>query len=139
IAEIDDEGFVTITDRKKDILVTAGGKNVAPANLENDLKAHPEISQVLVLGDRRPFVAALGTLDPDATSGLSEGQKHARVQQIVDEVKSERSRFEQVTRFVIRPADFSMEEGEITPTLKLKRGVVLDHFAAQVDEIYSAS
>ena len=67
IAEIDADGFVTITDRKKDILVTAGGKNVAPANIENDLKVHREISQALVVGDRRPFVAALVTLDPDAT------------------------------------------------------------------------
>ena len=71
IAEIDADGFVTITDRKKDILVTAGGKNVAPANIENDLKAHREISQALVIGDRRPFVAALVTLDPDATAGLT--------------------------------------------------------------------
>ena len=72
VAEIDEEGFVTITDRKKDILVTAGGKNVAPANIENDLKAHLEISQAIVIGDRRPFVAALVTLDPDATAALAD-------------------------------------------------------------------
>ena len=79
IAEIDDEGFVTITDRKKDILVTAGGKNVAPANLENELKAHREISQAIVIGDRRPFVAALVTLDPEATAGLTDdGEKRSR-------------------------------------------------------------
>ena len=137
VAEIDGEGFVTITDRKKDILVTAGGKNVAPANIENDLKAYREISQALVIGDRRPFVAALVTLDPDATSALTEEQKNTRVQEIVDEVNRERSRFEQIKRFVILSRDFSMDEGEVTPTLKLKRRVVLDHFAPEIDSIYS--
>jgi long-chain acyl-CoA synthetase len=137
IAEIDDEGFVTITDRKKDILVTAGGKNVAPANLENDLKAYAEISHALVIGDRRPFVAALVTLDPDVTAALSDEQKHARVREIVDAVNRDRSRFEQIKRFAILPRDFSMDEGEVTPTLKLKRRVVLDHFASEVETIYS--
>ena len=137
IAEIDAEGFVTITDRKKDILVTAGGKNVAPANIESELKVHREISQALVIGDRRPFIAALVTLDPDATAGLTDEQKHQRVQQIVDEVNRERSRFEQIKRFVILARDFSMEEGEVTPTLKLKRNVVLEHFAPEIDSIYS--
>jgi long-chain acyl-CoA synthetase len=137
IAEIDDEGFVTITDRKKDILVTAGGKNIAPANLENDLKAHPEISHALVIGDRRPFVAALVTLDPDVTASLDDEQKHARVQVIVDTVNRDRSRYEQIKRFAILPRDFSMDEGEVTPTLKLKRRVVLDHFAADVESIYA--
>jgi long-chain acyl-CoA synthetase len=137
VAEIDGEGFVTITDRKKDILVTAGGKNVAPANIENDLKAYREISQALVIGDRRPFVAALVTLDPDATSALTDEQKNTRLQEIVDEVNRERSRFEQIKRFVILSRDFSMDEGEVTPTLKLKRRVVLDHFAPEIDSIYS--
>jgi long-chain acyl-CoA synthetase len=137
IAEIDDEGFVTITDRKKDILVTAGGKNVAPANLENDLKAHAEISHALVIGDRRPFVAALVTLDPDVTAALTDERKQARVQEIVDAVNRDRSRYEQIKRFAILPRDFSMDEGEVTPTLKLKRRVVLDHFASEVETIYS--
>jgi long-chain acyl-CoA synthetase len=136
VAEIDADGFVTITDRKKDILVTAGGKNVAPANLENDLKAHREISQVLVIGDRRPFVAALVTLDPDAVAELTDEQKQQRVQEIVDEVNRERSRFEQIKRFVILPRDFSMDQGEVTPTMKLKRRVVLDNFAPEIDSIY---
>jgi long-chain acyl-CoA synthetase len=138
IAEIDGEGFVTITDRKKDILITAGGKNVAPANLENDLKTHPEISQALVIGDGRPFVAALVTLDPEVTANLSTEQQQSRVQEIVDGVNRDRSRFEQIKRFVILPRDFSMDEGEVTPTLKLKRRVVLDHFASEVDSIYSS-
>jgi long-chain acyl-CoA synthetase len=137
IAEIDADGFVTITDRKKDILITAGGKNVAPANIENELKAHREISQALVIGDRRPFVAALVSLDADAVAGMTEAEKLARVQEIVDDVNKERSRFEQVKRFVVLPRDLSMEEGEVTPTLKLKRQVVFEHFAGEIDSIYS--
>jgi len=137
IAEIDDDGFVTITDRKKDILVTAGGKNVAPANIENDLKAHREISQAIVIGDRRPFVAALVTLDPDTTAALSDERKRERVQEIVDEANRERSRFEQIKRFVILERDFSMDEDEVTPTLKLKRQVVLEHFAPEIDSLYA--
>jgi long-chain acyl-CoA synthetase len=137
IAEIDDDGFVTITDRKKDILVTAGGKNVAPANIENDLKTHREISQALVIGDRRPFIAALVTLDPDATAGMTEERKRERVQEIVDDVNRDRSRFEQIKRFAILSRDFSMDEGEVTPTLKLKRGVVLEHFASDVETLYA--
>src|SRR5207244_11907181 len=80
VARVDADGFVTITDRKKDIIVTAGGKNVAPQNLENELKTAKEISQALVIGDRRPYVAALVTLDPDAAAGLSSEQQQARVQ-----------------------------------------------------------
>ncbi len=136
IATIDDDGFVTITDRKKDILVTAGGKNVAPQNLENDLKMHAEISQALVVGDRRPFVAALVTLD-EAAAGLSAEQRDARVQEIVDSVNRERSRYEQIKKFVILPRDFSADEDEITPTLKLKRRVCLEHFATEVEALYS--
>jgi long-chain acyl-CoA synthetase len=138
IAEIDDEGFVTITDRKKDILVTAGGKNVAPANLENDLKAHKEISQALVIGDKRPYVAALITLDPEGSAGLSEDEKRPRVQEIVDDVNRERSRYEQIKRFTILPRDFSAEEDEVTPTLKLKRRVAQEHFAREIDALYAA-
>lgn len=138
IAEIDEDGFVTITDRKKDILVTAGGKNVAPANLENDLKAHKEVSQALVVGDKRPYVAALITLDPEGSAGLGDDEKRPRVQEIVDEVNRERSRFEQIKRFTILPRDFSAEEDELTPTLKLKRSVCREHFAAEIDALYAA-
>ena len=137
IASIDDDGFVTITDRKKDLLVTAGGKNVAPQNLENDLKTHAEISQALVVGDKRPFVAALVTLEEDSVRGLDNEQKQARVQQIVDEVNAERSRFEQIKKFAILPRDFSAEQGEVTPTLKLKRRVCQEHFAAEIEQLYS--
>jgi Long-chain acyl-CoA synthetases (AMP-forming) len=138
IAEIDVEGFVTITDRKKDILITAGGKNVAPANIENDLKAHKEISQALVVGDKRPYVAALITLDPEGGAGLGHDEKRPRVQEIVDDVNRERSRYEQIKRFTILHRDFSAEEDELTPTLKLKRRVCQEHFAAEIDALYAA-
>jgi len=150
IAEIDADGFVRITDRKKDILVTAGGKNVAPQNIENDLKASRYVSQALVVGDRRPYVAALLTLEQDeirrwaAEHGVDggmetlagDGRVHALMQEIVDTVNADRSRFEQLKRFAILPRDFTMEDGEITPTLKLKRRVVLEHFADAVEELY---
>jgi long-chain acyl-CoA synthetase len=89
-----------------------------------------------VVGDKRPFVAALLTLDEEATAGLTEEQRQARAQEIVDEVNRERSRFEQIKKFTILPRDFSAEEGEITPTLKLKRRVCLEHFATEVDALY---
>ena len=151
IGTLDEDGFLHITDRKKDILVTAGGKNVAPQNIENDLKTSKYVSQALVVGDRRPYVAALITLDEAeirhwaAEQGLDGdlAELSARtdvqelVQGIVDEANRERSRYEQVKRFVILPRDFTMEAGEITPTLKLRRRAVLEHFEAQVDELYA--
>src|SRR5206468_5907124 len=119
VGEIDADGFVTITDRKKDILVTAGGKNVAPQNIENALKASRYVSQALVVGDRKPYVTALITLDEEARP--QNGDVAALIQSVVDDVNEELSRFEQIKRFAILPRDFSPEEGEVTPTLKLKR------------------
>jgi long-chain acyl-CoA synthetase len=133
VGEIDEDGFVTITDRKKDILVTAGGKNVAPQNLENALKTHPIVSQALVVGDRRPYVAALITLAEDVPVDGVEAQ----MQQVVDDVNRDLSRYEQIKRFAILPRDFSPEEGEVTPTLKLKRRVCQEHFAAEIEALYS--
>ena len=133
VGEIDEDGFVTITDRKKDILVTAGGKNVAPQNLENALKTHPIVSQALVVGDRRAYVTALITLAEDVPTEGSEEE----VQRVVDEVNEDLSRFEQIKRFTILPRDFSAEEGEVTPTLKLKRRVCQEHFADEIEALYS--
>jgi long-chain acyl-CoA synthetase len=153
IATIDDDGFVTITDRKKDIIVTAGGKNIAPQNLENDLKTSRFVSQALVVGDRRPYPAALITLDSAElgnwarTQGLA-GDVPALVRSpevqelvsgVVDEVNRERSRYEQIKRFAILDRDFEMERGEVTPTLKLRRRVVLEHFADEVDSLYDGA
>jgi long-chain acyl-CoA synthetase len=151
IGEIDDDGFITITDRKKDLIVTAGGKNVAPQNLENDLKTSKYVSQALVVGDRQPYIAALITLDPEAVPawaaerGLStdlavlsqSDEVRELIQGVVDAANAERSRYEQIKRFTILPRDFTMDDDELTPTLKLKRRVVADHFATELDELYA--
>jgi long-chain acyl-CoA synthetase len=138
VGHIDDDGFLVITDRKKDIIVTAGGKNVAPQNLENDLKAHRIVSQAVIIGDRRPYVAALVTVDPDAVDGLSEEAVRTAVQAAVEAVNTDRSGFEQIKRFHVLPREFSIEEDEVTPTLKLRRKVILDHFAGEIDALYAA-
>jgi len=151
IAEIDDDGFVSITDRKKDILVTAGGKNIAPQNLENDLKGSRYISQALVVGDRKPYPAALITLDAeeigkwaaehgrrgDVAALAVDEQVVGLVQGAVDKVNAHRSRYEQIKRFTILPRDFTMDDDEVTPTLKLRRTIVLEHFAADVEALYA--
>jgi long-chain acyl-CoA synthetase len=151
IGEIDADGFITITDRKKDLIVTAGGKNVAPQNLENDLKTSKYVSQALVVGDRQPYIAALITLDPESVpawaaerglttdlASLSQSDEvRELIQGVVDGANAERSRYEQIKRFTILPRDFTMDDDELTPTLKLKRRVVADHFAAQLDELYA--
>ena len=151
VAEIDDDGFIRITDRKKDIIVTAGGKNVAPQNLENDLKTSKYVSQALVIGDRKPYIAALITLDTDEVpkwareqgidGGIGELARDERVrdliQGVVDEVNAERSRYEQIKRFAILPRDFTMDSGELTPTLKLKRRVVEGNFPDELAELYA--
>ena len=133
VGHLDEDGFLTITDRLKDILVTAGGKNVAPQNLENALKTHAVISQALVVGDRRPYVAALITLSEDVDISDAE----AAVQSAVDEVNRDLSRYEQIKRFTILPRDFTLEAGEVTPTLKLKRRVCLDHFSREIEALYA--
>ncbi len=153
IASIDDDGFVTITDRKKDIIVTAGGKNIAPQNLENDLKTSRFVSQAMVIGDRRPYPAALITLDPveigkwaaeqgidgDVAALAADPRVTELVGGIVEDVNRERSRYEQLKRFRILERDFEMDQGEVTPTLKLKRRVVLEHFADDVEKLYDTA
>jgi long-chain acyl-CoA synthetase len=144
IGDLDDDGFLTITDRKKDILVTAGGKNVAPQNLENDLKMSKYVSQAIVVGDRRPYVAALVTLAEDEVRAEvgpgrvlhDDARVRELIQTVVDEVNRERSRYEQIKRFAILPRDFTIEDDELTPTLKLKRPAVKRHFAAEIDALY---
>jgi long-chain acyl-CoA synthetase len=132
VGHLDEDGFLVITDRKKDIIVTAGGKNVAPQNLENDLKAHKVVSQALVVGDRRPYIAALVTVDPEQ----ADGDVQAEVQRAVEAVNDGRSRYEQIKRFRVLPRDFTLEDEELTPTLKMRRKVILDHFAEDVEKLY---
>jgi long-chain acyl-CoA synthetase len=135
VGEIDAEGFLKITDRKKDLIITAGGKNIAPQNLENALKSSRFVSQALVVGDRRPYVAALLTLDWDAVNAAGRDAQQL-VQELVDDVNRDRVRVEQIKRFSILPRDFSQEEGEITPTLKLRRRVVQEHFRDEIEQLY---
>jgi long-chain acyl-CoA synthetase len=145
IGHLDEDGFLTITDRKKDIIVTAGGKNVAPQNLENDLKLSKYVSQAIVLGDRKPYVAALITLlDEEVRAAVAterplheDDRVRELIQGVVDEVNRERSRYEQIKRFAILPRDFTIEDDELTPTLKLKRRTVQEHFAREAEALYA--
>jgi long-chain acyl-CoA synthetase len=136
VGELDEDGWLKITDRKKDLIITAGGKNIAPQNLENALKASRFISQALVIGDRRPYVTALITLDPVEVDGAGRDAREL-VQEVVDDVNRDRVRVEQVKRFAILPRDFSQEEGELTPTLKLRRKIVHEHFADEIENLYA--
>ena len=149
IGVIDADGHLKITDRKKDIIVTAGGKNVAPQNLENDLKTHPLISQVMVHGDKRKFLSALVTLNEEAVRawgkdhGLTPGAKlHedpkviARVQEAIDELNSRQASYSTIKKFAILEKDFSQETGELTPTLKVKRKVVTKNYQKVIDAFY---
>jgi long-chain acyl-CoA synthetase len=149
-----DDGFLTITDRKKDIIVTAGGKNVSPQNIENELKNSKFVSQALVVGDRRPYCVALITLDePElikwahardldgelSLAGLAQNESvRELVAAIVERVNADHSRYEQIKKFTILPRDFTMADGEVTPTLKLKRRVCQEHFAREIESLYAA-
>jgi long-chain acyl-CoA synthetase len=136
VGEIDDDGYLKITDRKKDLIITAGGKNIAPQNIENALKASRFVSQAVVIGDRRPYVTALITLE-QAEVASSGRDPEELVQEVVDEVNRDRVRVEQIKKFRILDRDFSQEDGELTPTLKLRRRVVHEHFADEIERLYA--
>ena len=139
IGEIDADGFLTITDRKKEIIVTAGGKKIAPQNLENALKTSPYIAEALVVGDRRPYVAALIAVDQEQVAKLP---RDTDVQLLVEEAVAAANRklgrTEQIRRFAVLPRNFSIEGGEVTPTLKLKRRVCEQHFGGEIEALYAA-
>src|SRR3954449_84438 len=149
LGSVDEDGFLFITGRKKDIIITAGGKNITPANLENGLKQNRWISQAVVVGDKRPYLIALVTLDPEEAQAFAQEHDipvdqlpeseamHAEVQKAVDEVNSHVGRVEQIKKFKILPHDFSQETGEMTPSLKVKRAVVNDKYADVVDQVYA--
>ncbi len=151
IGEIDDEGFVRITGRKKEILVTAGGKNVAPAVLEDRLRGHPLVSQCMVVGDGKPFIAALVTLDSEVLGPWAAGHGkaddlaalatdpdlRAEIQRAVDNANSLVSKAESIRKFAILPVDWTEAAGQITPTLKLKRAVVMSDFHDDVEALYN--
>ncbi len=149
IGYVDDAGNLKITDRKKDIIVTAGGKNVAPQNLENELKTDPLISQVMVHGDKRKFLSALIALNDEnarkwatengvpAGAALHQDPKvTARIQQAVDALNAKQPSYSTLKRFAIVPKDFTQETGELTPTLKVKRKVVTQKYQAILDAFY---
>ena len=152
IGELDEEGFLRITGRKKELIVTAGGKNVAPAVLEDRLRAHPLISQCIVVGDNRPYIASLITLDPDALDHWK--QQHGRpagatvsdlkddpeliaeVQAAVDDANKAVSRAESIRRFRLLETDFTEASGHLTPSLKVRRNVVARDYAADIEALY---
>jgi long-chain acyl-CoA synthetase len=150
IGEVDADGFVKITGRKKDIIITAGGKNITPANIEAELKQHPLVSQCVVIGDRRPYLVALVTLDPEEAvnyareHGLPEDPEalasnpdvRESIQRHLDRVNEKFARVEQVKKFEILPRDLSQEGGELTPTMKIKRNIVASKYAPEVDALY---
>ena len=152
LGEIDDEGFVRVIGRKKEILVTAGGKNVAPEGLEEQVRRHPLVSQCLVVGDGRPFVAALVTMDAEAVRRWAESHgKHtavadlvddpdlrAEVQEAVDSANRTVSQAEAIRRFTILPTDWTEEGGQLTPSLKLRRAVVMAELRREVDALFDA-
>lgn len=152
LGEIDADGFVTITGRRREIIVTAGGKNVAPAALENRLVSHPLIAQCVVLGDRRPYVTALITLDPEAVEEwktkvgkpasltladlADDPDLLGELQAAVDEANQAVSRAESIRRFRVLPVQFTQDGGQLTPTLKVRRDVIASQFAEEIDALY---
>jgi long-chain acyl-CoA synthetase len=151
IGTVDKDGFLVITDRKKDLIVTAGGMNIAPQNIENLLKADPFISQVMVYGDRRPYPVALITINPEELSKFAREQgiltseaaaivKHPKVTErigrTVEEKNTQLQSYAKIKRFTVLPVDFSLDGGELTPTLKVKRKVVSQKYKDAIEELY---
>ncbi|MFJ5992408.1 AMP-dependent synthetase/ligase [Lentzea sp. NPDC092896] len=153
IGELDDDGFLKITGRKKEIIVTAGGKNVSPAQLEDRIRAHPLISQCMVVGDKQPFIGALITIDPEFFPSWKESHGKpasaevpdliedadllAEIQAVVDEANKSVSKAEAIRKFRVLPVDFTEAGGEMTPSLKLKRSVVATTYSSDIDAIYA--
>jgi len=151
LGSIDADGFITITGRKKDIIITAGGKNITPANLEGEIKQHPLVSQCVVVGDRRPYLVALVTLDPEEAvayakeHGMPEdpaqlaanGDVREAIEAHLATVNEKFARVEQVKKIAILPEDLSQENGELTPTLKVKRAVVADKHQHEIEQLYT--
>jgi long-chain acyl-CoA synthetase len=151
IGELDADGFLKITDRKKELIITSGGKNISPALVEYELQRHPLIGQACAIGDRRNYVTALLVLDPEAApawarahgveaASLSELADHpeviAEVERGVAEANSHLARVEQVRRFRLLPNEWTAETGELTPTLKRRRRVIVDRYAREIDRLY---
>lgn len=151
IGELDDDGYLTITGRKKDLIITSGGKNVAPAPLEDWLRAHPLVGQCMVVGDNRPYVAALITLEPEGLAHWRQMHKkqdvpgrelvrdeelRADVQRAVDEANRLVSRAESIRRFTVLPGQFTERRGHLTPSMKLRRAAIARDYGREIDELY---
>ena len=149
LGAFDDDGFLSITGRKKDIIITAGGKNITPKNLEAAIKNHELINEAVVIGDRRKYLSALVTIDPEAgeawaaangedANALHKSAKlRASIQAHIDEMNSHFARVEQIKKFTILTRNLTIEDGELTPTLKVKRAKVSDHFADDIEAMYA--
>ncbi|HEX6197695.1 MAG TPA: AMP-dependent synthetase/ligase [Jiangellaceae bacterium] len=145
LGELDDDGYLTITGRAKEIIVTSGGKNVSPVILEDRLRSHPLVSQCVVVGDGRPFVAALVTIDPEAyerwrthADDTSDTALHGAIQEAVDDANAAVSRAESIRAFTIVPEEFTEENGLLTPSLKLRRGRIHERYAAEIAALYAS-
>jgi len=154
LGSIDADGYLSITGRKKDIIITAGGKNLTPANLENDLKQTRWVSQAVMHGDRRPFPVMLVTLDEEEIVPWAQGEdiedtstaalaQHPKVIELIqselDRANAHYAQVEQVKKFFILDHDLSQETGELTPTLKVKRNIVNDKYADRFEALYGGS
>jgi long-chain acyl-CoA synthetase len=155
IGSLDEDGFLSITGRKKELIITAGGKNVAPALLEDPLRANPLISQAVVVGDAKPFVSALISLDEEMlpiwleNNGIKDKMSVeaatnnpvviAEISKAIEAVNSKFSSAESIRKFALLPKDLTEKTGHLTPSLKIKRSVVMEDFAHLVDDIYAAS
>ncbi len=131
-----DDGYYYIVDRKKDLIITAGGKNIAPQNIENSIKIDPRISQAVVIGDRRPYLVALVSLVEDVRRDKSESEANMVVESVIAKTNLDLPRFEQIKKFRLLPHDLSEASGELTPTLKVKRRVINEKFGYLIDEMY---
>ena len=152
LAKIDEDGYITITGRKKEIIITSGGKNVAPVNIEQMVKRHALVSQCVVIGDRRPYLVALITLDQEALTRFAAEQGtldepaamansplvRKTLEDHIEEVNEQFAPVEQIKRFHILPADLSQEGGELTPTLKLKRPVIATKYSGEIEDLYAS-
>jgi long-chain acyl-CoA synthetase len=136
LGEVDADGYIRITGRKKEIIVTAGGKNVAPAMLEDRVRASPYVSQCLVVGDGKPFIAALVTIDAEAWTGSHDAALHAEVQKAVDDANTQVSKAESIRKFVILTEDWTEDNGYLTPSFKVKRTTVLQDFHDTVEALF---
>ncbi|GAA1413675.1 AMP-dependent synthetase/ligase [Kitasatospora putterlickiae] len=152
LGRLDEDGYLTITGRKKDLIVTSSGKNLAPAALELRVETHPLVSQCLVVGDDRPYVGALITLDPaalahwlkqrgrgqsDPWAVLTDEELHTEIQRAVATANAAVSRAESIRAFRLLPREFGVEQGLMTPSLKLRRSAIADHYAADIEELYA--